>query len=290
MAEKQHAQAQDVYDLRRKWKATWKAISKANETRLKTEAAMQEAQKQATEAEQGYESLAKQAEGFEPGGSKKAAPGSAANGGECAVAVVSLTEKASGKALELRVPAAIERRSVSVPRITGADFPVTQSAGFWNELKDDTVTQAIERLRGRFSWHYRYLELGGVKLGGMTLLQFIPLALLPLFIGLIRRSRGVGATYNPFDRPDVESLPMVGVGASFLNLIVLVVLPLAGCLLCAWSLFQVGQMPIVPVLCALATIGLGLGSYFALNELLDLRDAITRSHSNPPPAPSAAAR
>jgi hypothetical protein len=288
-ADKKHTQAEAVYDLRRKWKATWKAISKANETRQETQQALDEAQKQLAAAEQSYETLAKQAGSFEASGKAGAAEG-AAPGSECAVAVARLSEKGSGRTLELRLPAEVDRRSVAVPRITGADFPVLRSAGFWEELKDSSVAQAIERLRARFSWHYHYREISGMKVGGMTVLQLAPLLFVPLFLGLIRRSRGVGATYNPFDRPAGETLPIVGFGMEAVNLFVLVVLPFAGCVLCTWSLLQVDQVPIVPVLCAVGALALGGNSHFALKELLELRDAITRSHSNPPPAPSAPVR
>lgn len=286
IAEKQHAQAQDVYDLRRKWKATWKAIAKANETRQKALETLEDAQKQAAAADQAYEALAKQAESASAASqADKDAP--KAKSGDCAVAVAKLSSP--GKPLELRVPVAIEQRQVPVPRITGADFSVLRSQGLWNELKDENAAQAMAQVRARFSWHYRYLELSGVKLGGMTVLQLAPLVFLPLFLGLIRRSRGVGATYNPFDRPAAEVLPTVGLGIDAINLVILVVLPLAGCVLCTWSLLQVEQAPIVPVLCALLAIGLGGSSHLALKELLELRDAITRSHSNPPPAPTAPA-
>jgi hypothetical protein len=199
--------------------------------------------------------------------------------------VASLRAIPSGKQLELHLPAAMERRQAQV-QLNGANFPTTRSAGLWDALKDKSTSDALALLRGRFSWHYRYFELSGVKLGGMTILQLAPLALLPLFFGLLRRSRGVGAIYNPFDRPDVETLPTVGLGASALNVLVLVVLPLSACALCVFSLVQIKQWPIVPGLCVLATAGLGSASHFALKELLDLREAITRSHSNPPPAPA----
>jgi hypothetical protein len=283
VAEKQHAQAEGVYDLRRKWKATWKAIAKANETRQQTQATLDDAQKQLTLAEGSYEALVKQAEGFEAKEAAKPAS-SATSDVECVVAVARLTDRAASRSLELRLPVEIEQRKVAVPRITGADFPVLRSAGFWTELKDLSAQQATERLRQRFSWHYRYLDVGGMKLGGMTILQLVPLLFIPLFLGLIRRSRGVGATYNPFDRPAGETLPTVGVGVDFVNLIVLVLLPLTGCALCAWSLIQVNQPPVVPLLCAIGSIVLGGSCHVALKELLELRDAITRSHSNPPPA------
>ncbi len=283
-ADKEHAKAQDVYDLRRKWKATWKAIAKANETRVKTQAALEQAQQKLAEAQQGYEALAKRAESFEKTGGGAQAAGTKGDAGGCAVAHATLLARPSNQRLELRLPATIEARAVAVPRITGAEFPVTHAVGLWDALKDRSPAQALQQLHARFSWHYRYVEISGIKLGGMTVLQLAPLALLPIFLVLMRRSRGVGATYNPFDRPNVEALPTVGFGVGGLNLVVLVLLPLAGCVLCAWSLVEVDQAPVVPGLCALATLGLGSNCHLALKELLELREAITRSHSNPPPA------
>ncbi|HMI93556.1 MAG TPA: hypothetical protein VK509_19420, partial [Polyangiales bacterium] len=231
-------------------------------------------------ADRHYEELAKPAEQLQPSASET-----------CALATASLRELPSGQSFELTLPAAIEQRGVAVGSLTGSDFPIAHASGLWDQLAKLSSKQAIAKLRGRFSWHYRYVEVApGVKLGGMTVLQLAPLALLPFFIALIRRSRGVGASYNPFDRPAGEVLPMVGFGLSALNLLVLLFLPLAGCALCTWSLIELEQLPVVPVLCVLGCVGLGGSSQFALGELLELREAVTRSHSNPPPAPSASAR
>ncbi len=43
--------------------------------------------------------------------------------------------------------------------------------------------QAIELTRSKFTWHYRYVELGGIRVGGMTLLQVLP-CILPLLLKL----------------------------------------------------------------------------------------------------------
>lgn len=277
-AEKRQEQAEALYDQRRKWKASWKAISKANENRLEAQATLVEAQASLADKEGRYAALAKQA--------RAPALGAA---GDCVLATATLIGKPSGKTLALTLPTPIERRPVSVPRLTGVDFPVLQTAGLWDTLKASTAAQAIATVRDRFSWHYRYIELGPVKLGTMTLLQFAPLLLLPLFLGLIRKSRGVGGSYNPFDRPAGEVLPSVGLGTDAANVAVLIVLPLIGCVLCAVSLAAIDEPPIVPGLCVLAALGLGGKSHLALKELMDLREAITRSHSNPPPMPSAPA-
>jgi hypothetical protein len=278
-ATKTHAEAEALWEARRKWKAPWKSILKANEKRVETLGIMNKAQKALNVADKRYESLAKQGEQL------KASPSEF-----CALATASVRET-GGPDFTLTVPAPIEQRGVAVGSLSGADFPVAHASGLWDQLAKLSPKQAIAKLRDRFSWHYRYVELApGVKLGGMTVLQLAPLALLPFFFALIRRSRGVGASYNPFDRPPGETLPMVGFGFSALNLLVLLFLPLAGCALCTWSLIELEQLPIVPVLCVLGCVGLGGNSQLALGELLELREAVTRSHSNPPPQPSAPAR
>jgi hypothetical protein len=64
-----------------------------------------------------------------------------------------------------------------------------------------------------------------------------------------------------------------------------VLLPLTASVLCAWSLIAVRQFSAaLPVLCALGAIGLGLWAQNELGELRNLREAIQRSHSQPPRA------
>lgn len=273
---KTHEDAEKLTEQRKKWHAPWKSIMKANEKRLEALAVKEKDDKALQAADAHYERLAKQSEQAKPDD----------NSG-CALATVELKEQPSGQSVSLSVPTAIEYRPVAVGSLTGADFPVAHSSGLWDELAKLSPEDAIAKLRGRFSWHYRYFEPAkGIKLGGMTVLQLAPLMLLPFFFALIRRSRGVGASYNPFDRPPGETLPMVGFGLSALNLLVLLFLPLAGCALCTWSLIELEQLPVVPVLCVLGCVGLGGSSQFALGELLELREAVTRSHSNPPPQPA----
>jgi len=276
-ATKKHEAAELLHEQRKKWKASWKAILKANEARLEALAAKQAAQKDKTEADARYEQLA---------GEKLEGAGDAG----CALAVAKLKAKPSGRLLELTFPTAIELRPVPVPQLTGASFPVTHARGLWSELQALSPAAAIDDVRARFSWHYRYTELGGWKLGGMTVLQLLPLLLLPCLSQVRRRTRGVGASYNPFDVPAGATLPGVGLGNVALNALALVVLPLAGCVLCAYTLLAVSQIPVVPLLAGAFGLMLGIQSLSAIGELLDLREAIERSHSNPPPAPSAPQR
>jgi hypothetical protein len=281
-ATKRHAEAEELSQLRRKWKAPWKAILKADEKRAETLAARDEALKVSQQADQRYEALAKEAEAAATAG----AP--AGDAADCAIAIASVRELPSGPERALRMPTPIERKRVPVPKLSGVEFPTTHAAGLWDVVADRSLADAIAKLRGRFTWHYRHVEVAGIPVGGMTVLQFAPLLLLPLFFSLIKRSRGLSALYNPFDQPTtIANLPSVGFGAGSLNLVVLVVLPLVACALCAWSLIEIDQPPLVPLLCGIASLALGGFSHVALHELLELRDAITRSHSNPPPAPSA---
>jgi hypothetical protein len=71
------------------------------------------------------------------------------------------------------------------------------------------------------------------------------------------------------------------------NAVALIALPLVGCGLCAYSLLALSQMPLVPLVCGGIGALFGVQSHAAIGDLLDLREAIERSHSNPPPAPSA---
>lgn len=275
------AQAEAFHEQRKKWKASWKAILSANQARLEALAVSTGAETALGQADARYATDAKLGEKLE------ASP----NGdGTCVLATATLLARPSAARIELVLPTPIDQRRVSVPNLTGVDFPVLHAVSLWSVVEQRTAKDAIATLLRRFSWHYRYTQVGSIKLGGMTVLQFAPLLLLPLFLALIRRSGGVGATYNPFDRAAGEVLPTVGLGVGALNLVALVLLPLTGCVLCAVSLVGIDELPVVPVLCALGALGLGGRSHVALNELLELRDAVTRSHSHAPPPPDATAR
>jgi hypothetical protein len=275
------AEAETLHEQRKKWKASRKAIQLANAARLEALAVSNSAVIALTQADARYAADAKL-------GEKLAAAPKGAGG--CMLATATLLARPSAARIELILPTPIDQRRVTVPNLTGVDFPVLHAVSLWSVVEQQSAKDAIATLLSRFSWHYRYTQIGKIKLGGMTVLQFAPLLLLPLFSVLIRRSRGVGATYNPFDRTAGEVLPTVGLGVGALNLVALVLLPLTGCALCAVSLVGIDELPVVPVLCALSALGLGGRSHVALNELLELRDAVTLSHSHAPPPPDATAR
>jgi hypothetical protein len=286
LAQKQaaHTRLAELYEQRRKWKATWKVLQRTAEERDEAKAAMDTAQKDRDALASRYEQLAKDADAAVA----KAQPSKsfgAAGDKHYVVAHATLTSRA-GKAIELDVAAPVDVRSVPVPRITGAELPITRATPLWREIEGGTSAAAIERINEEFSWHYAYFQAGPIKIGGMTLIQFAPLVFLPLLWVLIRRSRRVASGYNPFDR-DAGVLPRVGLGSA-LNIVVLIVLPFAGAVLCCVSLVQLRQVPMVPMLCAAGILWLGITAHLSLRDLVDLRDAVRQSHSAPPPAERAA--
>ena len=54
----------------------------------------------------------------------------------------------------------------------------------WEAAKDQTADQAIAVARGKFTWHFRHVEIAGIPIGGMTLLQIAP-CFLPLLALLL---------------------------------------------------------------------------------------------------------
>ncbi len=275
-----YGKIEELYESRRKWRATWKVLQRTNEERLETKGKLDEAQKTRDGLAQSYEKLALEA-GKLAGvrETDTGAPGET----QYAIAVAKLESSVGGEPLALSFAAPLDVKAAAVSSLVGAELPVSTTSEVWPQIQNGTGQEAIAKVRQRFSWHYAYVELGGVKLGGMTLVQLAPLALIPCLLILIRRSRRVGASYNPFDR-DAATLPSVGLGLSPLNIIVLVLLPLTGSVLCSISLVQLRHLPLVPMAVALASVGLGIAAHVSLRELMDLRDAVRRSHSHPPPA------
>jgi len=280
-----HQKLADLYESRRKWRATWKVLQRTAEERDEAKAAMDAAQTARDALAARYEQLAKEADAAVAKAVAVKTFGAASGDKHFVVAHAVLKDRDS-KAIELDVAAPIDVRPVNVPRITGAELPVTRVTPLWKEIEGGTSAAAIERVSKEFSWHYAYVQAGPIKLGGMTVIQFAPVAFLPLLLVLIRRSRRVASGYNPFDR-DAGSLPRVGLGTA-LNMVVLILLPFVGTVLCGVSLVQLRQVPMIPMLCAIGILWLGITAHISLRDLVDLRDAVRQSHSAPPPAEKAA--
>lgn len=280
-----HQRLDELYEQRRKWHATWKVLQRTNDERTEAKTEMDAAQKARDSLAAHYDQLSKDADAAVAKAVSAKTFGAARGDKHHVVAHAVLKDRAD-KVFEIDVAVPVDVRAVAVPRITGAELPITRATPLWREIEGGTSAAAIERVSKEFSWHYAYLQAGPIKLGGMTVIQFVPIAFLPLLLVLIRRSRRVASGYNPFDR-DAGVLPSVGLGSA-LNIVVLILLPFIGTVLCGFSLVQLGQVPMIPMLCGVGVLWLGISAQISLRDLVDLRDAVRQSHSAPPPAEKAA--
>ncbi len=259
----------------RKRRAHWRPMLKAQEKRDEARAETEARRKEMDQADQEYETLALQARKYrQPETSAKASPGAV----QRAAVAVTLGQEGATEPIRIVFPLSLRVRPVPVLPLTGCAFTATKAAGIWEEVSELDAEQAIARVQAKFSWHY-----GGV---GKAFLQVAPVVLLCLVGILFLRIRKASASYNPFDKiSGVGGLPLVGLKPAVLNLLVIVLLPLLGCVLCVWSLMQIDVIPAAPILSALLVLGLGALCYARMNELSNLRDAVNRSHraSQAPP-------
>jgi hypothetical protein len=266
--------ADELYDKQRKWKLPWKILAKTHEARQQAKGVLADKQRALKAVERRYASAHKRTtRNYE----QHTVPPIPNRG----VAQVSITQ--NGKQTLYQIPVAIAVREVPVPSLNGAALPYTQEAGLWEEVRGLDADGAIAAVRAHFNWHYRYVELMGIKLGGMTVLQLLPCILPLLLAASLWRMRAVAGAYNPFTTRVRGSLPRIGFGSRVLDALVLVVMPLtaAGCAMT--SLMLVGQVPALPVLTAVVCLVLGIHTFTRLGELQNLRDDVVRSHSYPPP-------
>jgi hypothetical protein len=279
-AEKKLATAEDVFEARRKRKLPWKILLKFDEVRKTARETLSERQRTLEETRTRYEAEVKRAE------ATAARPAAASGPLPTAYALAQVVLRGeAGNVTTLRVPVALNIQKAKLPSLAGTSFSATREAGLWDEAKDQNATQAIVLTRSKFTWHYRYAELAGVRIGGMTLLQVLPCILPLLLLALLSRIRRVSGTYNPFGTTLREKLPRVGLGSRTLELAVLVLLPLGAVVLTSFALWAVSQVPILPAIAALAAVGLGGYAFVELGSLQELLEAVVRSHSNPPANP-----
>ncbi len=264
--------ANDLYDARRKWKASWKMLIKADEGRKDARAALAAAVTDRDQKQAAYERDAKLAESFVVKGAD-----------DPAHSVANVRLAIGKRELTLLVPITIETRSAALPQLGGIALSATRAAGLWDDVQGKTAADAIEIARSHFTWHYRYVELGGMKLGGMTLLHVLPAALPIVLFLLLLRIRRVSVSYNPFGAVESAELPRVGLGPRALDAIALAVLPFAAAILTIISLTSIGEIPVLPLIAGFLSLGLGAYVFVELGALRSLTDAVARSHSTPPP-------
>jgi hypothetical protein len=271
--------AEELLAARKKWKASWKAILKADQSRKEARATLEQCKSDLDQKQKRYEDGAKQALSF------AVRPAEPAADPAWATAEVVL-EPSGGAAQTLQIPVHLDMRQAALPALQGTAFALTRAADLWDEVKSKTPDEAVSAVQKRFTWQYQYVRLGPLKLGGMTLLHLVPLALPALLLLVLGRIRRVSVSYNPFGSSDNDDLPEVGFGQRMLDLTALSILPFLAGVLDIIALTAVSEIPVVPVLCALGSLGAGVYVYIELGALQSLTDAVTRSRSTPPPPKS----
>jgi hypothetical protein len=267
-----------LYTLQRKWHSSWKVIQKTYESRSQAQAEMDRTKLALDQAKTAYFDLAQQAEkAVKSAGGAKSSAGVPSH----VFAVAAMRALSDGAKFQLRFPAALETRSATVPGLTGCDFAVTRESKMWDQISGQNAPQAIAAVERKFSWHYRYVSIGGIKIGGMTFLQCAPLFPLAVLLLLLSRLRRAIVRYNPFDsRTNWAALPRMGFEPFWINFIAVVLLPAAACFLCVFSLWRIFEVPVTPIICLLGSLGAGFFSYSSLTEFRHLSEAVTQSRAN----------
>lgn len=274
---------QNLFEARRKRGLPWKVILKSIEARDAAKVILTERSAALADVEGRYTASVERATSAREQTSFSAIPA-------FALARVSLTAEASedGSATttlkSVDIPVRIEARTVSVPALVGASFTQTTEAGLWDKVSQLDAAGAVQAVRDEFNWHNRFMEVAGLRLGGMTLLQILPCLLPLLTLLILRRANAAAKSYSLFGT-EVHNGTMPGVGfkSRALEGLSLLVLPLLACASAALALFFIGAFPVLPALSAAACLIIGSSAYSKLGELQTLVASVVHSHSYPPP-------
>ena len=265
---------QNLFDARRKRGLAWKIIVKSIEARDAAKAVLAEKTAALTDVSGRYADAVKRAMAPHQKTELVAVPA-------LAVARVELTDGAGA----YEIPVRLESRVVPVPPLQQASFAETTQAGLWDEVQGLEPAQAVLAVRDEFNWHNRYVEVAGLRVGGMTLLQGLPCLLPLLMLFLRRRLRAAAASYSLFGTRIYGSMPTVGFKSRSLEGLALILLPVLACASASLALWLIGQLPVLPVLAAVASVLLGSAAFVKIGELQVLVASVVHSHSYPPPDP-----
>lgn len=263
-----------IFEARRKRRLPWKILAKSIEARKEARAALDEKSAVLRAAEERYQALVTEAQKKRELAPLKQVP-------EHALAQVSL--KRGDEAFTLDIPVQLSRKEVPVPSLGFRDFSATREAGLWDVVKGQDARKAIATIEAHFNWHYRHIEIAGVRVGGMTVLQLLPCALPLVLLWLVMRIRAAGSSYSPFTTEVRGTLPRVGLKSRGLDALALVALPLLGAASSATALLFVGQVPVLPAVAGAVSVVLGGYAFSKLGDLQGLVASVEHSHSYPPP-------
>lgn len=270
-AQKKHEIAENIFEARRKRQLPWKDLVDSYEARNAAKLVVEQTKQSLATVQGAYERSTKRAE--QDSSDAKTAPD---------LALAKVTVEEGGKASTITIPLVLTLRQVAVPPLKGSSFSATRSTGLWDEVKTMSAADARIAVEKHFNWHYRYLTVGGLKVGGMTVLQLAPCLLIGLLALLLMRIRSATATYSPFSTTPDE-LRRVGLKSRILELLVIVLLPFAAAASAAMALLMIDHVPVLPVLTAAVCVALGGYTFMQLGELKGLVDSVVRHSSYPPP-------
>jgi len=231
---------------------------------------------------QRYESEARHADLFDAG-SAQAAGRRLGSKTRAAVRV----EVARGESVRsFDIPVELVPQAVEVAPLRFASLPdgfaTLHTTGLWDEVKRLDARAAALHLDQKLHWQFKQLRFAGLVLTGALALQVLPCILIVLLMRVLRATRLAAVGYSPFTARLITTLPRVGFKYRFLELVVLVLLPLLTVMCAALALVVVGQLPILPALCGIACVALGSEAFVKLQELRDLSVSIEQYHSYPP--------
>lgn len=266
-----------VLEVRRKRRMPWKAIKAAIDLRKEAKAELAEKTRAFEQVDAQYQALRRDA---------LAARESAEFSGQAEFALARATLLRGGERVTFELPVPLSVSEAKVPDLRRGQFPALRAAGLWEEVASLDVDGALARVREHFSWHNWGTALGGVRVGGMTLLQVLPCILPVLLWSVRRRALAARSSYSPFTTEEQQALPQVGLKLQVLDWLALLGLPLAACGLAGASLLMIGHWPVLPALSAVACVALGASARSRLKELQRLVSSVVSAHSYPPSAPS----
>lgn len=263
-----------LYEARVKRHVSRKLRAETYLARQEARRALREARRALNAAEQRYRRAAQTA---------LQTPDQPASSGQAARGVIQVELQGAAGRTSYAIPVDITARALHRPRLRGVSLRETRAAGLWPELAALDVASARARVQRKFNWHYRRVAVAGIRLPGMTLLQVVP-CVLPLMLGLLlARMRAVLLAYNPFRTRVRSALRRVGYHSRALDALAVIVLPLTAAGLAASALVLVGQMPVLPLAAAVASLWLGSYAFAKLGQLQRLAEDVARSHSWLPP-------
>lgn len=268
---------QSLFEARRKRGLPWKVILTSIEARDAAKATLNERTASLAEIEGRYDESVQRATANREVKAFTEAPG-------FALARVRF-ENAEPALPSMDIPIRVESREVALPALSGASFAKTREAGLWDKVQGLDAAAAVLAVRDEFNWHNRYVEVAGLRIGGMTLLQVLPCLLPLLMLLVLRRLTAAAKSYSLFGT-EVHNGTMPGVGfkSRLLEGLAVVLLPLLACVSAGAALGFIGEFPALPALSAAACLVLGSSLYSKLAELQILVASVVHSHSYPPPA------